>query len=50
MRETARNEAPKLRALTLDNPPPLNPMRSVLVGVIVCVALAAAVYWAVMVG
>jgi hypothetical protein len=50
MRETAAKEAPKLRALTLDNPPPLNPMRSVLVGVIVCVALAAAVYWAVMVG
>lgn len=50
MRHTDRKETPKSRALTLDNPPPLNPMRSVLVGVIVCLALAATIYWAMVAG
>lgn len=40
----------KEHAVTLDRPPPLNPIRSIVVAVAVCIALAVAVYFAVVTG
>ncbi|HET8691660.1 MAG TPA: hypothetical protein VFM30_05980 [Steroidobacteraceae bacterium] len=50
MKEAPRKTVEKARVVTLDNPPPLNPSRNVLVAVVVCVALAAAIYYAFTVG
>lgn len=40
-------ESVKVRALTLDRPPSLNPLRSITVAVAICVAFAAAIYFAI---
>jgi hypothetical protein len=50
MRHTDRKESAKERVVTLDNPPPLNPSRNVMVAIIVCVALAAVIYYAFIAG
>jgi hypothetical protein len=46
MKGKPTKETGKESVVTLDNPPPLNPSRNVLVAIAVCVALAAVIYYA----